>query len=194
MSTGYIARADKETKSYLAVYAAWIDSMTPEEKRDLVKLGLDRPLHPHTVSGALPASTVITSNGLGATSEDSEDDAPEALHPDQWQASMDHAAEELDQQETDYLKLGEAIRALLGLILASSNARLTVECVALVTGILYEGISEAEIAKKHGITRSAVSKRCVEIAEALGLDPSRAMRGVEVRERCAAAQTARKAA
>lgn len=194
MSTGYIAHADKETKSYLDVYAAWIAGMTPEEKRDMAKLGLDRPMHPGTVSGALPANAIITSNGFEATSEDGEGDDSEATHPDQWQSSMEAAADEQEHADTDYMKLGEAIRALLGIVLASSNARLTVECVALVTGILYEGISEAEIAKKHAITRAAVSKRCVEIAEALGLDPSRAMRGVEVRERCASAQFARKAA
>jgi hypothetical protein len=196
MTSGYIARADAETKTYHDAYSAWIAGMTPAERRELAKVGLDRPLHPHSISSALPASTVITSNGLGRNDEDGEvhEDEEEDAHPDQWQASMEHAAEEIDQAQVDYLKLGEAIRSLLGLILASSNARLTVECIALVTGILYDGISEAAIAKKHGITRAAVSKRCVEAAEALGLDPSRAMRGVEVRERCAVAQIARNAA
>ena len=33
-----------------------------------------------------------------------------------------------------------------------------------------------DIAKRHGVTRAAVSKRCVELTRALNLKPSRAMR------------------
>ena len=38
-----------------------------------------------------------------------------------------------------------------------------------------------EIAKRHGITRAAVSKRCVELTLALDLMPSRAMRSLNAR-------------
>jgi hypothetical protein len=38
-----------------------------------------------------------------------------------------------------------------------------------------------EIAKRHGITRAAVSKRCVELTELLDLPPSRAMRSLTAR-------------
>ena len=38
-----------------------------------------------------------------------------------------------------------------------------------------------EIAKRHGLTRAAVSKRCVELAQKIGLPPSRAMRSLTAR-------------
>jgi hypothetical protein len=38
-----------------------------------------------------------------------------------------------------------------------------------------------DIAKRHGITRAAVSKRCVDITERLNLPPSRAMRSEKAR-------------
>ena len=39
-----------------------------------------------------------------------------------------------------------------------------------------------EIAKRHGVTRAAVSKRCVELTQALNLKPSRAMRSLLARQ------------
>jgi hypothetical protein len=41
----------------------------------------------------------------------------------------------------------------------------------------------SDIAKRHGISRAAVSKRCVELTELLDLPPSRAMRSLTARKR-----------
>ena len=73
-------------------------------------------------------------------------------------------------------------RHVLGEVLNHSNARLTAECIALVSGLTYSGASMTEIAKRHGITRAAVSKRCVELTELLNLRPSRAMRSLTARK------------
>lgn len=76
------------------------------------------------------------------------------------------------------------VRRLVGLMLADTNPALGVECMALVTGIGYEGSSMAEIARRHGVTRAAVSKRCVDLCDAFGVQPTRAMRPERNRERC----------
>jgi hypothetical protein len=76
----------------------------------------------------------------------------------------------------------DAVRHVIAEILGHDNARLTAECFALVSGLLYGGDSMAEIARRHGVTRAAVSKRCVELTELLGLRPSRAMRSLTARE------------
>lgn len=76
------------------------------------------------------------------------------------------------------------VRRLVGLMLADSNPALGVECMALVTGIGYEGSSMAEIARRHGVTRAAVSKRCVDLCDSFGIPPVRAMRPETNRERC----------
>jgi hypothetical protein len=75
----------------------------------------------------------------------------------------------------------DAVRHVIAEILGHDNARLTAECFALVSGLLYGGDSMAEIARRHGVTRAAVSKRCVELTELLGLRPSRAMRSLTAR-------------
>ncbi len=76
------------------------------------------------------------------------------------------------------------VRRLVGLMLADSNPALGVECMALVTGIGYEGSSMADIARRHGVTRAAVSKRCVDLCDAFGIPPVRAMRPEKNRARC----------
>lgn len=75
-------------------------------------------------------------------------------------------------------------RRLIGLMLADTNPALGIECLALVTGICYQGSSMVEIANRHMVTRAAVSKRCVELCETFGVPPTRAMRQQNCRERC----------
>ena len=84
--------------------------------------------------------------------------------------------------------LWDALRRLIGEILTLPNRSLTVECLAAVSGLSYEGDSMTEIAKRHGVTRAAVSKRCVELTEKLSLMPSRAMRTLTARKSYRAAQ------
>ena len=73
-------------------------------------------------------------------------------------------------------------RHVLGEVLNHANSRLTAECIALVSGLIYSGDSMTDIAKRHGISRAAVSKRCVELTELLNLRPSRAMRSLTARK------------
>lgn len=77
------------------------------------------------------------------------------------------------------------VRRIVGMMLADTHPALGIECMALVTGIGYEGSSMAGIADRHGVTRATVSARCVELADSFGLSPSRAMRSVRNRQVCA---------
>ena len=65
-------------------------------------------------------------------------------------------------------------RRLGGELIGQNNSNLSFHCLARVTGLTYEGISMTAIAEQHGVTRAAVSKRCVELTQALNLKPSRA--------------------
>lgn len=80
------------------------------------------------------------------------------------------------------------MRRLVGYMLADAHPALGVECLALVTGIGYQGSSMAEIARRNRVTRAAVSKRCVELCEAFGIPPTRAMRPEKCRRNCRAAR------
>ena len=73
-------------------------------------------------------------------------------------------------------------------MLAERNARLSLECLALATGFSYLGGTMTDIARRHCVTRAAVSKRCVELTERLHLLPSRAMRSLTARRAYQAAQ------
>jgi hypothetical protein len=79
-------------------------------------------------------------------------------------------------------RLHDLLRRLVGELIGQDNARLSLECLALVTGLSYCGDSMTEIAARHGVTRAAVSKRCVELSRALNLQPSRAMRSISARQ------------
>jgi hypothetical protein len=74
-----------------------------------------------------------------------------------------------------------AIRRLVGELLARDNARLTIECLCLVTNIGYDGSTMTAIGRRCGVTRAAVSKRCVDVSNAMNLPPSRAMRRLTAR-------------
>jgi len=73
------------------------------------------------------------------------------------------------------------VRSILGEIMANENARLALDCYALVTGVGYMGETMTTIAKRHGLSRAAVSKRCVTICNALNLPPPPAMRKLTAR-------------
>jgi hypothetical protein len=77
----------------------------------------------------------------------------------------------------------DVLRRLLGEVLTQKNARLTLECLAVACGLTtLQGESMTSIAKRHGVSRAAVSKRCVDITEKLNLPPSRAMRSPNARK------------
>jgi hypothetical protein len=69
-----------------------------------------------------------------------------------------------------------ALARVVGELAGTANTRLSLEVLALVSGICYGGMSQTAIAERYNVTRAAVSKRCVELTEKLGLPPSRAMK------------------
>jgi hypothetical protein len=93
----------------------------------------------------------------------------------------DLAAPEPDKQPevpASAERVHEALRRVIGEILADSQRNLGIECLSLATGICYAGNSEAEIARRNGVTRAAVSKRVRALCKLLHLPPSRAMRSL----------------
>ena len=99
---------------------------------------------------------------------------------------LDRIEPECDQpgyqaQHMDAEQVWDVVRRLLGELVVQKNARLALECLALASGLAFLGDSMTEIARGHGLTRAAVSKRCVELARKIGLPPSRAMRSLTAR-------------
>jgi hypothetical protein len=150
-------------QEYAKEYAAWLDTLSAEERQQLEGLGLDSPDLPRR------------SAGIGVSRDAAEQSSAQTLE--------EIAAPDPDEgiSEAD-LRVCEALQKLIAELIVDKNPRLAIEVLALTTGIAYEGNSMIAIAKRHGLTRAAVSKRCVELAERLGVKNLRPMKSESARQ------------
>ena len=163
----YASRQSAKDAEYEREYRAWFDSLPPEQQRDLRRQGLDAPM--------------VARHGNGAPDRDMAD-SPLASHTPDIAALVDHEGENDDSAGLPVHDAIEILRHLVADLIAEGNTRLTIECLAVALGLsAYNGETMTDIAKRHGITRAAVSKRCVDITERLNLPPSRAMRTTRAR-------------
>ena len=172
----YRFRQSVRDAEYASAYREWVESLPPEEREKLEAEGLDAPALQRHGSGSAngdAADRPLMSEGCDPAQAPEPDDAPPPC------------------PAADSEQVWDVMRRMLGELLSHDNARLTVECLALVSGLAYSGSSMTDIARRHGITRAAVSKRCVELTELLDLRPSRAMRTLTARKRYRAARLKR---
>jgi DNA-binding phage protein len=175
MKDDYSKRQPAKDAEYERQYHAWVDSMSLEERREAEKFGLLKPC--------------VQRHGNGAPDRDMAD-SPLASHEPDIAALVDH---ETDQTASQTREVADVLRHFVADLLSEGNTRLTVECLAVALGLsAYDGETMTDIAKRHGITRAAVSKRCVDITERLNLPPSRAMRSTRARRIYQKAQLKRK--
>jgi hypothetical protein len=188
----YDLRQRARDEAYRQAYLDWIGSLPPEERAQLGELGLDRPSVPGCGTGA-PSRDMAESSLASCGPEETQEDGDEALPWSYASQALEPAPEAAvglpggpaggeGGGEPDPERFHDLLRRLVGELIGQDNARLSLECLALVTGLAYCGDSMTDIAKRHGVTRAAVSKRCVELTRALHLKPSRAMRSVEARQ------------
>ncbi len=164
-------RPKAKDAEYSRQYKEWIKSLPADKRRQLEAQGLAEP--------------DLARHGNGSAKGDAADsplmrqgDDPALMpEPDSHCAPNDTT----QQPPCDTEAAWSTARHVLGEVLNHANARLTAECIALVSGLIYSGDSMTDIAKRHGISRAAVSKRCVELTELLNLRPSRAMRSLTAR-------------
>ena len=177
-SPSYAARQRERDDKYRCEYAEWIKSLPPEERERVKAMGLDKAYLPSGSGGAVK-DAAESSRARCEDAPITEDEPPAAgTSP----AALD--ADQLAQDDAPH----EIMRRLIGEMLMQSNASLSLECLALVTGLAYRGDSMTAIAERHGVTRAAVSKRCVELTIALNVKPSRAMRPLSARHNSCASR------
>jgi hypothetical protein len=162
------AEADQE---YQQAYAEWINGMTPHEREQLAAQGLDSPEIPKRSAGIGVSRDAAEQSGASCLDEIAAPDPDEGI-------------------STGDLRIMEALQKLIGELVTDRNPRLAIECLALVSSIAYQGNSLTEIAARHGLTRAAVSKRCLELSERLGVKNRRALRSDHAREAYAEARIA----
>ena len=159
----YAGRQKERDEEYRREYEQWFKSLSREERSLAKEMGLEEAYLPCGSGGA----TKDAAESSRARCEDTlNDEAPSA-----------HSRIELDDET-----MHELLRMLVGEVMMQENSRLTLECVSLITGLAYCGDSMTSIAKRHKVTRAAVSKRCLELTLGLNLNPSRAMRSLLARE------------
>ena len=163
-SADYKVRQSREEIEYAKSYREWVESLPPQERRQLASLNLDKPSAPGWSSG--PALGTDAAELAIAEEIVAPDPDPDADHD--WRVAAD-------------LRTAEVIAKLVCELLAN-DPTLGVECLALSTGVGYEGASEISIARKYGVSRAAVSKRCIELSERLGVKNRRALKSEEARE------------
>jgi hypothetical protein len=163
MLENYHQRQAEADQEYQQAYTAWLNSMAPQERQQLAALGLDSPEIPKR------------SAGIGLSCDAAEQSSAQCLD------EIPEPDPEQGISEAD-LRVCEVIQKLIGELIVDRNPALAVECLALTSGICYEGSSMIAIAKRHGLTRAAVSKRCVELAERLGVKNLRPMKTERARE------------
>ena len=163
----YAKKQAQRDAQYEREYQAWVKSMSPAERKEAEALGLLKPC--------------LAKHGNGSAMGDAADSPLLRIGDDP--ALLVDADPQHPKPTHDTEAIYCAIRRVVGEILCHDNARLTTECIALVSGLAYTGSSMTEIAQRHGISRAAVSKRCVELTELLDLPPSRAMRSLTARKR-----------
>jgi hypothetical protein len=162
----YSQRQKAKDAEYTRQYNEWIASLPADKLRELKAQGLDVP--------------DVARHGNGSAKGDAADSPLMRIGDDPALAPEPEPAHESTFSDSE--SMHGAIRRVIAEIICHNNARLTAECVALVSGFSYTGSSMSEIAKRHGVTRAAVSKRCVELTELLDLPPSRAMRSLTARQ------------
>lgn len=163
----YATRQQSRDRAYRREYEIWVASLPPDERRKLRDLGLEAPEMPDASSSGY---------------RDAADLADRATHAESLDAERLDDSEAPATQPADTGIVHELLRQLVGELLARANSRLSLECLALATGLSYTGDSMSDIARRHRVTRAAVSRRCVELSNALNLAPGRAMRTLKTRQ------------
>jgi len=180
ISSSYAARQQERDDKYRREYTEWINSLPPEERRRVKEMGLDKAYLPCGSGGAAKDAAESSRARCEDSYEEPEEPGSNALVHLETSSTVESFKSHPQPADTEGLH--DLLRRLVGEMVGQSNARLSLDCLALVTGLVYDGDSMTEIANRHDVTRAAVSKRCVELTQSLNLKPSRAMRSLLARQ------------
>ena len=158
-------------RDYTTQYREWVAALPADERRALAAQGL---LEPVVDAMRLSKGEDVAAMPL----------AVPAYGPNRDEPAPAHAEVAAGDGEAAW----DALRRVIGELICENNARLSLECLALVTGVAFDGSSMSTIAKRHGLSRAAVSKRCVALTDQLHLGRSRAMRSLTARTNYQTAQ------
>ena len=161
---------------YVSEYQRWVDSLSPQEREELKRLGVDQPDVPSDYG-----------NGRDRDLADS----PLASETPDMAENIDDSASTSGQVVSTEMGTAGNADEMRGDILASfcarlrscANPTLVFDAICYATGVYsLEGASATELAARHGVTKQAFSKVAVRWCETYGLRPSRSMKSEKARE------------
>ena len=158
-------------RDYTTQYRDWVTKLPADERRALAAQGLLEPV----------VDSMRLSKGEDVSATPPHVPANGLIREE---PTTTHADVAIGDGEAAW----DALRRVIGELICEDNARLSLVCLALVTGVAFDGSSMSTIAKRHGLTRAAVSKRCVALTDQLHLGRSRAMRSLTARSNYQTAQ------
>jgi len=167
MST-YADRQAARDADYARAYREWVASLPPTERAALEAGGLSDPdTTRHTSTFQPEASALDREAAPEPTPDDAAELADEPPPPATPTATFDHAA----------TAAADVLASFCARIRAHPSPLLAFDAACFASGLMdIEGLSEAALARRHGVTRAAFSKLVVQWADLFGLRPSRGMR------------------
>ena len=145
---------------------AWIESMSPDERRRLEADGLLKPM--------------LDRAGSTMRDEDAGESDLAAVAPD-FAAAID--CEQGATVPESSSTAADVLASFCARIRGRANPALVFDAICYATGVTdVEGVSATQLAARHGITKQAFSKIAVEWCRTFGLQPSRSMKSKAARE------------
>jgi len=152
---------------YALAYREWVASLSQAERAQLEAEGIATPDTCRRTSTRSGDQLILQ---LTASPEANPADA---IDSDQPPAQSVHS---LDTSVAD------ALASFCARIRSHPNPLLAFDAACFATGIMdVEGLSETDLAERHGVTRAAFSRLVVQWALTFGLSPSRGMRSEKAR-------------
>lgn len=156
----YTDRQLASDATYARAYREWVASLPPEERARLAAQGLLEP-----------DASRRTSTREG-----------DALRLELTAAPVLAPIENRESKIENAASAADALAAFCARIRAHPNPLLAFDAACFASGLMdVEGLSQSELAKRHGVTRAAFSKLAIQWAETFGLPPSRGMRSKNAR-------------
>ena len=145
---------------------AWIESLSPEQRRKLQSDGLLEPM--------------LDRCGSTMRDEDASESRTASETPD-FAAAIDRGP--LASSTGTSSTAGDALASFCARVRGRANPALVFDAICYATGVTdVEGVSATELAARHGITKQAFSKIAVDWCKTFNLPPSRSMKSKMARK------------
>ena len=144
---------------------AWLESLSPEEREQLKRHGVDRPDLPSNRGNVRDSD--LAESSLASEAADL---------PGHIAGTKSSDADSSGETRSDVLA------SFCARMRSCANPALVFDAVCYGTGVLaIEGQSATELAAKHGVTKQAFSKIAVQWCDTFGLPPARSMKSKRAR-------------